>query len=106
MKVAMVAAAALALLAVLAMSPAVRSADCNTITNLLAAPCLQYVVGSSSSLPTPQSNCCGAVSQLTPDQACKCLVGQMQNAPAWLNTNKAKAIPRACGRNFDINSCP
>ncbi|KAJ7517594.1 hypothetical protein O6H91_21G030700 [Diphasiastrum complanatum] len=105
MKVAMVAAAALALLAVLAMSPPVRSADCNSVTNSLAGNCLQYVVGSSSStLPNPQSKCCVTLNQLTPDEVCKCLAGRLRNTPVWLKAvylwSMCKCNPARCSSIF------
>ncbi|KAJ7517595.1 hypothetical protein O6H91_21G030800 [Diphasiastrum complanatum] len=105
MKATKMAAAALVLLAFLTMSPQVRSAaDCNAVASSLM-PCLPYLMGSSSYLPTPQSRCCGVVKQLNWDQACKCLVERLHNAPGWLNVAKAQAIPGACGLNLDTKSC-
>ncbi|KAJ7517600.1 hypothetical protein O6H91_21G031200 [Diphasiastrum complanatum] len=105
MKMAMVAAAALALLTLLAMSPAVRS-DCNSVTSSLANSCSAYVIGSSSTVPTA---CCDAVGsalpQLSYTDACTCLDNQLRNLPAqWVA--KLKTIPGACNINFDIYSCP
>lgn len=78
--------------------------NCNNVLTTLA-PCLNFLMGNSS---TPSNSCCsqlGAVAKSSPDCLCAALNGSVPSTGININRTIALSLPDTCQVQTSVDQC-